>query len=47
MPQPDAYIGGAAKLFDESGNLVIESTREFLRKFMDAFAGWVERNAAR
>lgn len=42
MQQPEAYIGGAAKLFDESGNLTNESTREFLRSFIDAYAGWVE-----
>jgi chromate reductase len=42
MQQPEAYIGGAAKLFDESGNLTNESTKEFLRSFVDAFAKWVE-----
>ncbi len=45
MQQPEAYLGSAAKLFDESGNLTNESTREFLRKFMAAFAEWVARNA--
>ena len=44
MPQPEAYIGGAAKLFDDKGDLVNESTREFFQKFMDAFAQWVLRN---
>ena len=42
MQQPEAYIGGAAKLFDESGNLTNESTKEFLRAFVEAFAKWVE-----
>lgn len=46
MPQPEAYIGGAAKLFDDSGNLTNESTRELLRKFMSAFAAWVARHTA-
>ncbi len=46
MPQPEAYIGGAAKLFDDSGNLTNESTRELLRKFMGAFAAWVARYTA-
>lgn len=45
MPQPEAYIGGAAKLFDENGNLTNESTKEFMKKFMDAFARWVETNS--
>ncbi len=46
LQQPEAYIGGAAKLFDESGNLVAESTRELLQTFLHAFAQWIERNAA-
>ncbi|MFC7399882.1 NADPH-dependent FMN reductase [Chelatococcus sp. GCM10030263] len=41
MPQPEAYVGGADKLFDESGKLVNESTRKFLQSFMQAFAGWI------
>jgi chromate reductase len=47
LQQPEAYIGGAAGLFDAQGKLTNESTREFIRKFLDAFAVWVERNAAR
>ena len=43
MQQPEAYIGGADKLFDENGKLVNSSTREFLSKYMQAFAAWVER----
>jgi chromate reductase len=42
MQQPEAYIGQAATLFDEHGSLINESTREFARKFMFAFATWVE-----
>ena len=42
MQQPEAYIGQAATLFDEHGSLVNESTREHARKFMFAFATWVE-----
>jgi chromate reductase, NAD(P)H dehydrogenase (quinone) len=45
MPQPEVYVGGAAKLFDESGNLTNESTKEFLRSFMTAFEKWVDTNA--
>ena len=41
MQQPEAYMGNAANLFDESDNLVNESTREFATKFMHAFAAWV------
>lgn len=42
MQQPEAYIGGASKLFDERGNLVNDSTRDFLKNFMEAFGKWVE-----
>jgi chromate reductase, NAD(P)H dehydrogenase (quinone) len=45
MPQPEAYIGNAATLFDEKGTLTSEPTREFLQKFVAAFAHWVEHNA--
>jgi chromate reductase len=45
MPAPEAYIGGAADLFDASGALVKEATREFLQKFLLAFAVWVDVRA--
>jgi chromate reductase len=47
MPQPEAYIGKAASLFDDSGALVDKPTREFMQKFLQAFAQWIERNAPR
>jgi len=47
MPQPEAYIGGAAGLFDGAGNLTNDSTKEFLRKYLQAFAAWIEANAKR
>jgi chromate reductase len=40
--QPEAYIGGVAKLYDDKGNLTNDSTREFLKNFVDSFARWVE-----
>jgi len=43
MHQPEAYIGGADKLFDDQGRLVVESTRAHLERYMDAFAQWVAR----
>src|SRR5205814_6947620 len=46
MPSPEAYIGGAAKLFDEQGTLTSESTREFITKFMQSVADWVQRSRA-
>ncbi len=47
MPQPEAYIGGAAKLFDAQGGIAVDDTRSFLQKFLQAFAAWIERNAPR
>ena len=47
MQQPEAYVGNAATLFDEKGKLKNESTREFLKGFIDAFAAWIERTAPR
>jgi chromate reductase len=47
MAQPEAYIGNAGALFDDHGALTAESTREFLGKFIAAFARWIERNAPR
>jgi len=41
MQQPEAYIGSAAQLFDADGHVTNETTREFLVKFLDAFAAWV------
>lgn len=46
MQQPEAYIGGAATLFDEDGKLTNDSTRTFLGKFIVAFEHWVDANKA-
>jgi chromate reductase len=47
MQQPEAYIGGAAKMFDDAGKLVDDRTRESLTKFGAAFASWIDRLAPR
>ena len=47
MPQPEAYIGGAAKMFDAGGALIDNSVRDFMQKFLTAFAQWIERNIAK
>ena len=41
MQQPEAYISGAAELFDERGSLTNETTRQFLTKFMTSFERWI------
>jgi chromate reductase len=45
LQQPEAYIGGADKLFDAQGTLTNDSTRAFLKKYLGAFAAWIEHNA--
>ncbi|SOZ35188.1 NADPH-dependent FMN reductase [Cupriavidus neocaledonicus] len=47
LQQPEAYISGVDKLFDEQGGIGNESTKGFLGKFLNTFAGWIERNAPR
>ncbi len=40
--QQEAYIGGAAKLFDKDGKLTNEDTKKFLTDYMQKFANWIE-----
>ena len=44
MQQPEAYIGGADKLFDASGKLINDGSRAFLQQFVEAFAKWIAIN---
>lgn len=44
MPGPEAYVGGASKLFDAEGKLTDQGTRDHLSKFVTAYAAWVETN---
>ena len=41
MALPEAYIGGADKLFDANGKLVRDGTRKFLEDFLRAYAAGV------
>jgi chromate reductase len=47
MQQPEAYIGGAATLFDDSGAIKVDATREFLTKYMSSFSDWTKLFADR
>jgi chromate reductase len=47
MPQPEAYISNASKLFDDAGELTNDDTRGFLRGFMAAFAAWIQGRSNR
>ncbi len=44
LAQPEAYIGNAMGLFDESGKLTDDGTKDFLGKFMQAFAAFADKN---
>ncbi|HXS41032.1 MAG TPA: NADPH-dependent FMN reductase [Stellaceae bacterium] len=46
MPQPEAYLGGADKLFDAEGKIANPGTRDFLANFLAAFDRWIARFAA-
>jgi len=41
MQQPEAYIGGADKLFDDAGKLTDDDTRKLLSQFAAAFESWI------
>jgi chromate reductase, NAD(P)H dehydrogenase (quinone) len=43
MQQPEAYIGNAASLFNERGEIIESSTLSFVQRFLQSFAAWVER----
>ena len=43
MPQPEILVARAGEKFDADGRLVDDTTREFLAKFLVAFAAWIER----
>jgi chromate reductase, NAD(P)H dehydrogenase (quinone) len=47
LQQPEAYLSGVSKLFDEGGKLTSAETEAFLKKFMDAFAAWIGANQAK
>jgi chromate reductase len=39
----EAYIGNAYSLFDENGELINETTAEFLKAYGQAFSAWIEK----
>jgi chromate reductase, NAD(P)H dehydrogenase (quinone) len=43
MPHPEAYIGGASKVFDAAGELVNPATVALATEFMASFEVWIER----
>jgi chromate reductase len=47
LQQPEAYIANAGKMFDDSGAIAADDKREFVQKFLQAFAAWIELNLAK
>jgi chromate reductase len=45
LPQPPLFIREAERLFDDTGRLTHEPTREQLRNLLSAFARWIDRVA--
>jgi chromate reductase len=43
MSQPEIKIPSAAPLFDASAKLTDETTRQYVKKFLEAFAIWIGR----
>jgi len=46
LQQPEAYVGGADKLFADDGSISNPATKEFMGKYLAAFEQWIARNAA-
>jgi chromate reductase len=43
LNRPEVMIAGAATRFDAQGNLTDESTKEHIRKALEALVAWTER----
>lgn len=40
LQQPEIYLSAADKLFGGDGTVTVDSTRELLRGYIEAFAAW-------
>ena len=45
LAQPEAFVQFKEGLIDDKGHVTVDATRQFLQKWMDAYAGWVKRHA--
>lgn len=45
MQQPETYLGMLGDAFDEKGDLIKDSLRDFLKQYLAAFEAWVARIA--
>jgi chromate reductase len=42
LQQPEAYLGGADKFFDQGGQTYNEGAKQFMTTFIEAYGAWVE-----
>jgi chromate reductase len=47
LQQPEAYVGGAAALFDDAGGLTNDGTKKFFEAFITAFSAWIKVHATK
>lgn len=45
MQQPEVYLSGVHKLFDENGQLTDDNVRGFLQQAVDAYIVWFQKNS--
>jgi chromate reductase len=45
LGQPEAFIQFKEGLIDDKGHVTVDATRQFLQKWMDAYAAWVKKHA--
>jgi len=44
LQQPEIYIGNCGSLFDDTGKLNNDGTRDLLKMFLTTFVIWIEKN---
>jgi chromate reductase len=45
LGQPEAFVQFKEGLVDDKGHVTVDATRDFLRKWMDAYVAWVKKHA--
>lgn len=43
LQQPEAYIGNAGEIFDESGKIKSDSVKKYIQQFIQAYEEWVDQ----
>jgi chromate reductase, NAD(P)H dehydrogenase (quinone) len=45
LQQPECYVSGADRVLDHQGSFAHSSTQDFLRRFLERFAAWIQQTA--